>query len=56
MFSLFYIQTLYIDSSQIEDVHLLLCAHFMDTSFLNFGNVELRQFLRPKSLDDVLFV
>ena len=35
------------DSSHIEDVHLLFCAHFIN-SFSFFGDVELKTFFLSK--------
>ena len=48
VFFIFYVQTLHNDCSQIEDVHLLFCAHFMNFfSFLGmFNDIFLSKMLR----------
>ena len=48
-YSLLYIQTLHDDCSQIEDVHLLFCAHLINI-FLFLTGVELRHFFLLRCL------
>ena len=45
-----YIQTLHIDCSHIEDVHLLFYAHLINILAF-FRGVELRHFFHPKCLE-----